>query len=391
MSLMTDEKRVEMAHDIVDYLRKSECDYYVYAGEVTRRACSGLASRIQKKVTTRDSARLLISTVGGDPDAAYILARALRQKYSHLTVVVWGICKSAGTLIALAGDTLAFSTLGELGPLDIQVSKTDELMLSESGLNTLQAVDEVQRGVASTFLHAMERITNQFANGSLSAKLLTSIAQHLAVETWRHIATQIDPYRLADVRRSMNIASAYAARLTLDGRSNMKPGTLDALINNYPSHTFVIDMKEAGELFTEVELATTEDIMVATMLVEHVSKPHGSARGIDAGAHMEAILSKLEGKLRVEEENQNAENIGAPQKGEARHDTGPEERDNQVAEGVPPAATSSQADDRNDTSPTSPGPSSGAGSGSVDSGLGRTGPTATEDIREEKLTNPPSQ
>jgi ClpP class serine protease len=41
---------------------------------------------------------------------------------------VSGYCKSAGTLIALGANELAFGEHGELGPLDVQIAKRDEVL-----------------------------------------------------------------------------------------------------------------------------------------------------------------------------------------------------------------------------------------------------------------------
>jgi ClpP class serine protease len=82
----------------------------------------------------RKNVLLLLVTEGGDPDAAYRIARCLQDRYKKFSVLVAGYCKSAGTLLALGANELIFSENGELGPLDVQMEKKDELWEQESGL-----------------------------------------------------------------------------------------------------------------------------------------------------------------------------------------------------------------------------------------------------------------
>ena len=82
-----------------------------------------------------DEAILILVTFGGSPDAAYKIGRYFQHKYDEFKVFVPGFCKSAGTLLAIAANELIFSPYGELGPLDIQMPKIDNISGLESGLN----------------------------------------------------------------------------------------------------------------------------------------------------------------------------------------------------------------------------------------------------------------
>lgn len=74
--------------------------------------------------------------------------------------------------------------------------------------------------------------------------------------------SQIDPNRIGEMQRAIKIAQEYGVRLAKVGK-NLKDGALDKLVVDYPSHSFVIDRKEARELFTSVEpMTTTEAQMV---------------------------------------------------------------------------------------------------------------------------------
>ena len=85
----------------------------------------------------RPNLLMILVTNGGDPDAAYRISRCIQNHYDKFTVCVSGVCKSAGTLLLLGANELAFSEHGEIGPLDIQMAKKDELWESESGLTVM--------------------------------------------------------------------------------------------------------------------------------------------------------------------------------------------------------------------------------------------------------------
>ena len=83
---------------------------------------------------------LILTTGGGVPDAAFMLARFLKRQYNNqLTFYIFGVCKSAGTLLALAANKIVMSDFGELGPLDLQSVKEGEFRL-ESTLIPRQAI-----------------------------------------------------------------------------------------------------------------------------------------------------------------------------------------------------------------------------------------------------------
>jgi len=75
----------------------------------------------------RDNVLCIVVTNDGDADTAYRAARCLQSRYERVTVLVSGMCKSAGTLLALGAHDLVFSQYGELGPLDVQLMKADDL------------------------------------------------------------------------------------------------------------------------------------------------------------------------------------------------------------------------------------------------------------------------
>jgi hypothetical protein len=69
---------------------------------------------------------LVISTSGGKVSTARRLAHVVRQLAGETTAVVPSQARSAGTLLCLACDRILFGPLGELGPLDVQLTAAND-------------------------------------------------------------------------------------------------------------------------------------------------------------------------------------------------------------------------------------------------------------------------
>jgi ClpP class serine protease len=75
-----------------------------------------------------DRLMVVLSSAGGDIDAAYNIAMLFRRyAQKRLIFVVPRIAKSAATLLACAGDEILFTPVAELGPLDPQITEINPL------------------------------------------------------------------------------------------------------------------------------------------------------------------------------------------------------------------------------------------------------------------------
>ena len=197
------------------------------------------------------NAFLVLVTYGGDPHIAYKIARALQRGFERITVCVPGPCVSAGTMLALAAHELTMTDSGWLGPLDIQVPRSDEIFESQSGLASMQSLATLQSGAWETF---RDNLFNLKASTVGQIKLKTSLEAATALTTGLYgpLFAQVDPLRLAEDERSKRIVAEYGRRLQLRS-GNLQGEALQRLVADYPSHQFVIDRDEAKEsLFQNV-------------------------------------------------------------------------------------------------------------------------------------------
>lgn len=64
---------------------------------------------------------ILIATPGGSGDAAKEIGNFLQKKYKTINIIIAGEAKSAGTILAMCGDTISMTETGCLGPIDAQI------------------------------------------------------------------------------------------------------------------------------------------------------------------------------------------------------------------------------------------------------------------------------
>lgn len=239
-------------------------DFLLVSHTINRNLHYGLTELLEAK-RKNDACTVFLTTGGGDPNGGYRAARCLRHYYKHVRLVVPSFCKSAGTLFAIAADELAIGDLGELGPLDIQVRKGSELQERSSGLDIMQAVQAVTVQTQDAFHRIMVSTRNLGLSTRLCAEFAATVASGIAAP----LIGQIDPIRLGEMQRATRVAFEYGQRLN-EYAHNLRDGALDTLISAYPAHGFVIDRKEASELFYRVSHLTKEEQAFCKAFWSHV-------------------------------------------------------------------------------------------------------------------------
>ncbi len=243
-------------------------DIFLYNGAISRPYDDRVIKEC-RSTKRRNNVVLILCSYGGDPSAGYRIARCLQQKYTKFTVLIDGACKSAGTLMTVGAHEIVMSDQGEMGPLDIQVGKKDELWETDSGLTVLSAIKALEEKSFDLFESCFLNLKSR-SGGRITLRTATEMASKLAIGTIAPIVAQIDPMHVGEVSRAMNIGMEYGSRLTKISK-NAFDGTLQKLSTSYPSHGFVIDREEAKELFENVRIPTERECELLDLLA-HVSK-----------------------------------------------------------------------------------------------------------------------
>ncbi|MET0105679.1 MAG: hypothetical protein ABW072_11120 [Sedimenticola sp.] len=249
----------------MDLELSDDYDYILYTGSISRKGYVQLSELLETKSASdgRTKGYLIISTTGGSPDAGFRIARALGHHYpDDFKLMVPDICKSAGTLIAVGANELVISDRGELGPLDVQFQKKEELFEMSSGLDIIQSMVVLQDQVKIAF---REYLLDIRLGAGLGTKIAAKLASEMATSLVSPITSQIDPLRLGEHQRALRIATAYGTRLNHKFK-NTTSDQIDKLLTHYPSHSFVIDRKEASNLFSRVRGPNEEESLIEQWL-----------------------------------------------------------------------------------------------------------------------------
>lgn len=226
----------------------ADTDVIIYSGSIDRAGYEEFCDRIPKN--KKKNLLLVLCTFGGDPNAGYRIARAALHNYEagNFKILIPSYCKSAGTLICIGAHELIMADSSELGPLDIQLRKQDEIFQVSSGLDILRGLTYLQQEALQSFRAYLLDIN---AGSGLSTTIASEISSKLVIGLYEPLFAQIDPVRLGEMSAAVQIAHEYGRRLNEKSKS-LKAGSLGTLVSNYPTHGFVIDRAEARSLFERV-------------------------------------------------------------------------------------------------------------------------------------------
>lgn len=213
-----------------------------------------------------DSLDLVVISPGGDPNAAYLVARDIRRKFSQVTAFIPLHAKSGATLICLAAQELVLGDFGELGPIDVQVQEKQQgdSPAFKSSLERFKALEQLQRYSLETF--------NLVAQIGLRAKMRLTDAYRVAIELTGSLMgplySQIEPEKIAQSARYLDIADQYAERILSRYRPDIqdRKAVMRKLSRGYPTHDFVLDAEELQEIGIPARLAEGKEVAIMARL-----------------------------------------------------------------------------------------------------------------------------
>jgi len=230
-------------------------EFIFYNGDINYEGYSQLTAILNARPLKKKGV-LVLNTLGGDPNAGYRISRACHHHFvDDFKVLIVGPCKSAGTLVVIGCSELIMSDEAELGPLDVQIAKKEELFERSSGLDIIQTIHTLRQQSIDAF---KESFASMRFDMGLGTKIASKYAVELATGFVSPILAQIDPQRIGEHQRALRIANSYGERLN-QKFNNSKPGTVSRLLLDYPAHNFVIDRKEARDIFHKVRAPNDVD------------------------------------------------------------------------------------------------------------------------------------
>ena len=250
-------------------------DVIFYTGAIDRSGYDLFCDLLLDRVADNRKLLLVLNTYGGDPNAGYRIARAAIHHFGveNFRILIPGYCKSAGTLICIGATSLAMANRSELGPLDVQLRKQDELFQQSSGLDILRGVTHLREEALTTFRSYLISINR---GSGLSTKVALEISSTLVIGLYQPLFEQDDPVKLGEMSAALQIAKHYGERLH-EKSDSLLAGALNKLIMEYPTHGFVIDRSEARQLFKRVDPPSEYEEVLCNFVKQYFSEPSSSA------------------------------------------------------------------------------------------------------------------
>lgn len=280
----------KLSDAIAQLAAEKDADLIFYAGEIRREGYDRVSDLLEALGSQRKrNAGLFLNTYGGDPHAAYRIARALGHYYDQLTLYIFGPCKSAGTLMAMGFNSIVIGNRGELGPMDIQLANREEILEYNSALDMIQAMSWLQKHAKTSFKDFLADMRHK---ERLNTKFASETARQLTQGLFSGLYAHMDPVRLGYVQRAMLITEAYGLRLNDRSKILKSHDALHTLVYDYPTHDFVIDRSEAKRVLfnqDQVFCPTIHEDAIGRVLYE---LHPGSRRDIDL-VHLNVALAAV--------------------------------------------------------------------------------------------------
>ena len=114
------------------------------------------------------SVDLILETPGGSGETAEDIVKLLRGRFDSLGIIVPGVAKSAGTIIAMAADEILMEPASALGPIDAQIQWQGKVFSAHA---LLQGFDRIKTEVvdAKSLNRAYVPILQNLSPGELQA------------------------------------------------------------------------------------------------------------------------------------------------------------------------------------------------------------------------------
>jgi hypothetical protein len=152
----------------------------------------------------------------------------------------------------------------EIGPLDVQLTQRDEIGQMRSGLVVRKALEGLSEETMKIYENVMLGIKYR-SRQAISFEVASRVAATMATGVMAPVYAQISPEALGNDLRDLAIARDYGERLIEHGK-NADYETVRTLVEDYPSHRFIIDRSEAGQLFNRVPEPTDNVFQLITTL-----------------------------------------------------------------------------------------------------------------------------
>lgn len=292
---------------------------FLYIADVGREEAMALRNAISRFIEEKGrkpEIDVVLHSLGGDPNAAYVIIKTLRKFFGRVNMIIPAYAKSAATLLALGASEIILDSFGEFGPLDTQVARErndsptfqwQTALVDESSLEMIE-----KRANAQFF----KLFTDIYCNNEVNIERteLSRQVLHFLAEFYSPLLHKVDPYQLGENNRNLGIAETYGGKiLALYSDISVEQGSrlVHFLAHQCPHHGYIIDdvelrnfgmhAKHSSEISVEYEVNLMQ---LSNLLIE------SQFEVIYIGFASEVIAQLSMAKKEEVEENANAKENG---------------------------------------------------------------------------------
>jgi hypothetical protein len=198
------------------------------------------------------------------------LVSFLYDNTHKFTACVPRYARSAATLLCIAADSICLDELAVVGPLDAQIYAgwKDGKQEYRSALTPFKSLEKIRDFSLLTLEKAAARLWEFDITDN---ELLLRSAIDVVKATTGPMLEKMESERLGEYSQALLVGEAYGKRLfRRKPRTNLKRSPAEivrALVHDYPSHEFIIDLFELEDLGLHVGRFNEEEAKHARSLV----------------------------------------------------------------------------------------------------------------------------
>lgn len=232
---------------------------YIFFSPIDLTSFFAIREQLKEKVNLQKEKEIdiILNSPGGDASTAYRLIRTFRERYEIVNIIIPFWAKSAATLFAFGGSRLVLHEFGELGPIDAQIKRNDEIepegeyssaLISQSSLRRIE--ERSREGFFEMFTALRikkpteEEDQRHIEFRKIGRKQLAEILLDYSTKFYQPLLQKIDPTEIGEMSRVLEIGSMYARRILkqyTETSDEKIADLLDFLVFQCPDHGYVVD------------------------------------------------------------------------------------------------------------------------------------------------------
>lgn len=211
----------------------------------------------------------ILYSAGGSADDAYRIIRTLRNNFETVNIIVPFWAKSAATLLSLGGSAIIMDEWGEFGALDAQLPKQkddspyqdeyESALIDEISLETIE--NRAHQLFIEMFISLHKNEEVHIHKNDIANDIFTYLSKF-----YEPLLKQINPYKIGDKRRNLEVGEQYANRILLEYNNQVNEEErrvfIDYLVNECPDHGYVVDYALVKKFLPSINVKQSSELDV---------------------------------------------------------------------------------------------------------------------------------